>query len=198
MSQINKLEFLHKFGADHHKAAIPAKLDHHIKNLPMDDSDESEDERALTAASHVVKGKQLNSMLEHPHEQVRRNAASNPNLEPHHVEHILDAGNPRTVSYMTTNHNVKFDKQQLHRIIDHKTDGGHPANFLERNHSANMDDSHWSKIANHPHTQVTRNALNSGKMPDEHVWHVAQNHPDKHLRDIANDQYFLQTMPKKK
>jgi hypothetical protein len=196
MAQINKLEFLHKYGSDQHKASIPAKVEHHIKNLPMDDSDESEDERALSASSHVVKGRNLSSMLEHPHEQVRRNAASNPNLEPHHVDHILNAGNHRTVLYLTQNPAAKMNKEQIHRVIDHDTDGGHPANYIERNNAHTMDDSHWSKIANHKHHLVTMNAVTSGKMPDEHVWHVAQKHPDSHLRGVANGQYFLQTKKK--
>lgn len=192
MSAINKLDFLNKYGTDKHRAGIPAKVSHLVGNLP-ERKDHFGDERDEIARSSLVKGEHLDRMVHHPDQDIRQEATHNPNLQPHHIDHILKNGSNREVQKLVDSHNPnakKLTAEHLHAAIDRpmgekRGAGDHPAWLM--GYRKDLNDSHWNKIATHPSSTVTYNAIHSDNMPMKHLLTTAIDHPDMSVRITARD-----------
>jgi hypothetical protein len=182
MSAISKLEFVSKYGTDKHKAGIQAKVDHLVKNLPEDEYG-----REDVAKSGLVSGHALTKMVNHEDYTVSHAAAENPNLEPHHIEHIINHGESHQVRNLASAFNPnksKITAEHIHRILDKPPALQHPAEMI--GYRKDLDDSHYAKIVNHHSHLVTLNAMRD--MPTKHLKHVAEHHKDWHVNDAAQIQ----------
>lgn len=191
MAEINKLEFLSKYGADKHKQGVADKVHHLVNNIPAKKSenpwgDEDEPRRAL-ARSPLVNGEHLTKMLRHTDSDIRSSAMDNPNLTKSHIDRVVDSGDHRSISSLMSWHNPnskKITSEHLHRVLDMPEESkNHPAWSLA--YRKDLKDEHWDKLARHPNAGVANTALNGGNMPEHHVKTAYFHNPNQSVRETA-------------